>query len=110
MDEGYFAPLSGQAWHTLRLLNYPPVANKSLAREGQARAGAHSGAITIRIERMELLLNVMTDYGSLTFVFQDDVSFVVHLDSSTELPCTGGRSPSTEPSHTKLYTCSSDRE
>lgn len=55
MDEGYFDPLADEAWHTLRLLNYPPVAKKLLEQEGQARAGAHS------------------DYGSLTFVFQDDV-------------------------------------
>jgi len=45
MDEHYFDPLSDQAWHTLRLLNYPPVVKQLLAREGQARAGAHSGAI-----------------------------------------------------------------
>lgn len=45
MDEDYFDPLSDQAWHTLRLLNYPPVAKKALEKEGQARAGAHSGVI-----------------------------------------------------------------
>ena len=48
MDEHYFDSLSDQAWHTLRLLNYPPVVKHLLAREGQARAGAHSGAIASR--------------------------------------------------------------
>lgn len=55
MDERYFDPLSDQAWHTLRLLNYPPVAQKFLKREGQARAGAHSGAIAVRIDCVEPL-------------------------------------------------------
>lgn len=45
MDEKYFDPLANEAWHTLRLLNYPPVSKKILQREGQARAGAHSGTM-----------------------------------------------------------------
>ena len=78
MDERYFDPLSDQAWHTLRLLNYPPVAKQLLAREGQARAGAHTGA-TAPDRMCGKSLNTMADYGSLTFVFQDDVSFTVSL-------------------------------
>ncbi|KAF8320839.1 Clavaminate synthase-like protein [Clavulina sp. PMI_390] len=65
MNEKYFDPLSDEAWHTLRLLNYPPVAKEILKREGQARAGAHS------------------DYGSLTFVFQDDIGGLEVQNSST---------------------------
>jgi len=55
MDEHYFDSLNDQSWHTLRLLNYPPVARQFLAGDGQSRAGAHS------------------DLGTITFVFQDDV-------------------------------------
>ncbi|KAF8325168.1 Clavaminate synthase-like protein [Cantharellus anzutake] len=55
LNERFFDPLADQKCHTLRLLNYPPVSRKLLEKEGQARAGAHS------------------DYGSITFVFQDDV-------------------------------------
>jgi len=55
LNENYFDPLADGKYHTMRLLNYPPVSRELLAREGQARLGAHS------------------DYGSLTFVFQDDV-------------------------------------
>jgi len=66
MDEYYFESLSGEAWHTLRLLNYPPVAKELLEREGQARARAHS------------------DYGSLTFVFQDDVGGLQVQNPHTE--------------------------
>lgn len=43
LDEKYFDPLVGEAWHTLRLLNYPPMLRKQLDIEGQARVGAHSG-------------------------------------------------------------------
>jgi len=46
MDEHYFDSLNDQSWHTLRLLNYPPVARKFLAGDGQSRAGAHSGAVS----------------------------------------------------------------
>jgi isopenicillin N synthase-like dioxygenase len=44
MEERFFDPLADGKWHTLRLLNYPPVSKKLLEIEGQARAGAHSGA------------------------------------------------------------------
>jgi hypothetical protein len=65
MDERYFNSLSDQAWHTLRILNYPPVAKKLLERQGQARAGAHSGAIAVWIESVKSL----TEYrGRLRFL------------------------------------------
>jgi len=51
----YFDPLVNESWHTLRLLNYPPVQRQALDVDGQARANAHS------------------DYGSITLLFQDDI-------------------------------------
>jgi len=64
--ENYFDPLADSKYHTMRLLNYPPVARELLAAEGQARAGAHS------------------DYGSLTFVFQDEVGGLEVQNPHTE--------------------------
>jgi hypothetical protein len=43
LDESHFDSVVNEAWHTLRLLNYPPVERRLLEGEGQARAGAHSG-------------------------------------------------------------------
>lgn len=77
MDEKYFDPLANEAWHTLRLLNYPPVSKKLLEAEGQARAGAHSGMLSpcFRLHGWTMLNACNADYGSLTFVFQDNVGF-----------------------------------
>jgi len=55
LDQSFFESKINEQYHNLRLLSYPSVAREVLAKEGQARAGAHS------------------DYGSLTFVFQDNV-------------------------------------
>lgn len=55
LDESFFDALIGEQYHNLRLLNYPSIPRELLAAEGTSRAGAHS------------------DYGSLTFVFQDSV-------------------------------------
>jgi len=53
LEERWFDAKVDEQSHNLRLLNYPPVQRKLLEQDGQARAGAHS------------------DYGTLTFVFQD---------------------------------------
>jgi isopenicillin N synthase-like dioxygenase len=55
LEEKFFDNLIHEQWHNLRLLNYPSIPTALLRGEGQARAGAHS------------------DYGTLTFVFQDRV-------------------------------------
>lgn len=55
LDEAFFDDKIDEQYHNLRLLHYPPIETEILKREGQARAGAHS------------------DYGTLTFVFQDSV-------------------------------------
>ncbi|KAF8529100.1 Clavaminate synthase-like protein [Hysterangium stoloniferum] len=55
MQEDFFNTQVNEQYHNLRLLSYPPIKSSLLKQEGQARAGAHS------------------DYGSLTFVFQDSV-------------------------------------
>jgi len=55
LEEQYFSRKVDTQYHNLRLLHYPPIKASVLKQVGQARAGAHS------------------DYGSLTFVFQDSV-------------------------------------
>jgi isopenicillin N synthase-like dioxygenase len=55
LGESFFDNQINEQSHNLRLLNYPSIRSELLKREGQARAGAHS------------------DYGTLTFVFQDNV-------------------------------------
>lgn len=55
LEENFFDERINEQYHNLRLLNYPSIKAELLRREGQARAGAHS------------------DYGTLTFVFQDGV-------------------------------------
>ncbi|KAH7105489.1 Clavaminate synthase-like protein [Auriculariales sp. MPI-PUGE-AT-0066] len=55
LKEKFFDSLIQEQYHNLRLLNYPSIPRELLQVEGTSRAGAHS------------------DYGSLTFVFQDAV-------------------------------------
>ncbi|KZT43064.1 Clavaminate synthase-like protein [Sistotremastrum suecicum HHB10207 ss-3] len=55
LHEEFFADKIQEQYHNLRLLSYPSIPVSALKEEGTARAGIHS------------------DYGSLTFVFQDDV-------------------------------------
>ncbi|GJJ07522.1 hypothetical protein Clacol_001724 [Clathrus columnatus] len=55
LEERFFDSYINEQYHNLRLLSYPSVKSSILKQEGQARAGAHS------------------DYGTLTFVFQDSV-------------------------------------
>ncbi|KAG8871441.1 hypothetical protein FRC20_010549 [Serendipita sp. 405] len=55
LEESFFDQRIDGQYHNLRLLNYPSIRTELLKEEGQARAGAHS------------------DYGTLTFVFQDAV-------------------------------------
>lgn len=55
LGEHFFDERINEQYHNLRLLNYPSIRTELLKGEGQARAGAHS------------------DYGTLTFVFQDGV-------------------------------------
>jgi isopenicillin N synthase-like dioxygenase len=42
LDEMFFEDKINEQYHNLRLLSYPPI-KASLLKEGQARAGAHSG-------------------------------------------------------------------
>ncbi|KAG8965047.1 hypothetical protein FRC03_001002 [Tulasnella sp. 419] len=55
LEETFFDNKIQEQYHNLRLLSYPSIDTRLLKSEGQARAGAHS------------------DYGTLTFVFQDQV-------------------------------------
>jgi isopenicillin N synthase-like dioxygenase len=43
LDEMFFDDKINEQYHNLRLLSYPPI-KTSLLKEGQNRAGAHSGA------------------------------------------------------------------
>ncbi|KAF8591483.1 Clavaminate synthase-like protein [Ramaria rubella] len=55
IEETFFENQIHEQYHNLRLLSYPRIKSSVLKQDGQARAGAHS------------------DYGSITFVFQDTV-------------------------------------
>lgn len=43
LDETYFENKINEQYHNLRLLSYPPIETSLLMKDGQARAGAHSG-------------------------------------------------------------------
>lgn len=43
LEESFFDKLIDEQCHNLRLLSYPPIRTNLLEKEGQARAGAHSG-------------------------------------------------------------------
>jgi isopenicillin N synthase-like dioxygenase len=43
LDEMYFEDKINEQQHNLRLLSYPSIKTSLLQKEGQARAGAHSG-------------------------------------------------------------------
>ena len=43
MDEMFFEDKINEQYHNLRLLSYPSVEISLLKKEGQTRAGAHSG-------------------------------------------------------------------
>jgi hypothetical protein len=43
LDEMYFEDKINEQQHNLRLLSYPSIKTSLLKKEGQARAGAHSG-------------------------------------------------------------------
>lgn len=71
LDETFFDDKVNEQFNTLRLLSYPPI---TLIEDRQARIGTHSGEF-LWASRWEGA-NVHTsrvDYGTLTFVFQDDV-------------------------------------
>lgn len=45
LEESFFDTKIAEQFHNLRLLSYPPIKTESLRKEGQARAGSHSGVI-----------------------------------------------------------------
>jgi isopenicillin N synthase-like dioxygenase len=45
LHEDFFDKKIDQQCHNLRLLSYPPIRTSLLQKEGQARAGAHSGSL-----------------------------------------------------------------
>jgi len=74
LDESFFDDKINEQFNNLRLLSYPPI---KLQEDRQARIGAHS------------------DYGTLTFVFQDDVGglevqnpHTKHFQSAKPIPGT----------------------
>ena len=44
LEENFFDSKINDQCHNLRLLSYPPVKRNLLEKDGQARAGAHSGS------------------------------------------------------------------
>ena len=53
LDEMFFEENVNEQYHNLRLLSYPPIKTSLLMKEGQARAGAHSGAFGFSVSRRE---------------------------------------------------------
>lgn len=47
LDEMFFEDKINEQSHNLRLLSYPPIKRALLESDGQARAGAHSGLLSI---------------------------------------------------------------
>jgi isopenicillin N synthase-like dioxygenase len=47
LNELYFEDKINEQYHNLRLLSYPSIKSSLLREDGQARAGAHSGALYI---------------------------------------------------------------
>jgi isopenicillin N synthase-like dioxygenase len=74
LDEKFFDDKIDQQCHNLRLLSYPPIKRALLDREGQARAGAHSGEKHPVIYESYSHPDRCSDYGTLTLLFQDSVS------------------------------------
>ncbi|KAG9049643.1 hypothetical protein FS837_009614 [Tulasnella sp. UAMH 9824] len=77
LPETFFDDKIQEQYHNLRLLAYPAIDTRLLKTEGSARAGAHS------------------DYGTLTFVFQDSVGglevqnpHTKHFHAATPIPGT----------------------
>ncbi|KAG8985293.1 hypothetical protein FRB90_004827, partial [Tulasnella sp. 427] len=77
LPETFFDNKIQEQYHNLRLLSYPSIDTRLLKAEGSARAGAHS------------------DYGTLTFVFQDSVGglevqnpHTKHFHAATPIPGT----------------------
>lgn len=72
LEEGWFDGKIGKQDHNLRLLNYPSIKTALLKKEGQARAGAHTG----QFPPLFIYTSTdsrKTDYGSITLLFQDPV-------------------------------------
>lgn len=72
LGEHFFDEKINEKCHTLRLLSYPPIKTTLLNNDGQARAGAHSGSSCLFIYRNHLK-DPISDYGTLTLLFQDSV-------------------------------------
>jgi isopenicillin N synthase-like dioxygenase len=66
LGKSFFDNQIDEQCHNLRLLNYPSIRSEVLRGDGQARAGAHS------------------DYGTITFVFQDNVGGLEVQNSHTK--------------------------
>ena len=77
LDETFFEDKINEQRHNLRLLSYPSI-ETSLLKEGQTRAGAHSGGFpTLRpflnVADITVMRLAHADYGTLALLFQDDV-------------------------------------
>jgi isopenicillin N synthase-like dioxygenase len=90
LPQEFFAKMIDEQYHNLRLLHYPPVPDVGPAQGGKSRAGAHSGlCIHFRCLRSHSI-GSSVDYGSLTFVFQDNVRLCLSPLIALTLPQVGG--------------------
>lgn len=72
LGEHFFDEKINEKCHNLRLLSYPPI-KTTLLNDGQARAGAHSGSSCLFSYIGTILKDPISDYGTLTLLFQDSV-------------------------------------
>ena len=72
LDETFFDDKINEQFHNLRLLSYPPIKTSQLD-DGQARIAPHSGESPFLSVTMGRNQHPHVDYGTLTFVFQDNV-------------------------------------
>lgn len=72
IEESYFDDKIQEQYHNLRLLSYPSITSDIIRKDGQSRAGAHSGQFNSTCFRF-FPTDSFTDYGTLTLLFQDHV-------------------------------------
>jgi isopenicillin N synthase-like dioxygenase len=110
LGEQFFDDKINEQCHNLRLLSYPPIKSSLLEKDGQARAGAHSG--TCGIESTRTFTNSSTDYGTLTLLFQDSVRHFDSLSRADRLrvPLSGWRVRGAESTHEIIHSRNSSRK
>ena len=77
IEESYFDDKNHEQYHNLRLLSYPSIKSEIIRKDGQSRAGAHSGGPYYH--HIKAMSDNSIDYGTLTLLFQDNVFAILPL-------------------------------